>query len=88
MTSCVVNVYYLKINSISGNGSITIGEASHNSPTSNSKLQGTNSSFGDYSASDAMMENLLNDPDIMDQSGLGTVDATNILKEGSPVVPL
>jgi hypothetical protein len=88
MTSCVVNVYYLKINSISGNGSITIGEASHNSHTANSKSQGTNSSFGDYSPSEALMENLLNDPDINDQSDLGNVDSTNINKEGTPVVPL
>ncbi|KKK39045.1 hypothetical protein WQ57_04450 [Mesobacillus campisalis] len=88
MTSCVVNVYYLKINSISGNGSITIGEAAHNSHTANSKSQGTNSSFGDYSPSDALMENLLNDPDLNDQSDLGNVDSTNINKEGHPVVPL
>ncbi|MCI4170863.1 spore germination protein, partial [Bacillus spizizenii] len=47
MPTTVINLYYLKIYSISGNGSITIGEAAHNCLTANNKSQGINSSFGD-----------------------------------------
>jgi hypothetical protein len=88
MPSVVINLYYLKINSISGNGSITIGEASHNSPTSNTKSQGINASYGDTSPTEAMMENLLNDPDVNDQTSIGTNDATNINKPILPVPPI
>jgi hypothetical protein len=74
----VINLYYLKINSISGNASITIGEATHNSHTSNIKSQGVNSSYGDTSPTEAMLENVYIDPDINDQSDIGNVDSTNI----------
>jgi hypothetical protein len=74
MPSVVINLHYIKINSISGNGSITIGEASYNSPTTNNKSQGLNSSYGDTSPTEAIMENLLNDPDVNDQTSIGTVD--------------
>ncbi len=87
MPSVVINLYYLKINSISGNGSITIGEASHNSPTSNTKSQGINASYGDTSPTEAMMENLLNDPDVNDQTSIGTTDVSNVIKP-IPTVPL
>jgi len=88
MPSVVINLYYLKINSISGNGSITIGEASHNSPTANSKLQGINASYGDTSPTEAMMENLLNDPDVNDQTSIGTTDSTNVNTPIQPVPPI
>lgn len=88
MPSVVINLYYLKINSISGNGSITIGEASHNSPTSNSKLQGINASYGDTSPTEAMMENLLNDPDVNDQTSIGTTDVANVNQPLLPVPPI
>lgn len=84
MPSTVINLYYLKINSISGNGSITIGEAAYNSPTTNNKSQGLNSSFGDTSPIESMMENLLNDPDVNDQTAIGTADTANI----TPVPPI
>ena len=74
MPSVVINLHYLKINSISGNGSITIGEASYNSPTAYNKSQGLNSSYGDTSPTEAIMENLLNDPDVNDQTNIGNVD--------------
>ncbi|MEH7072702.1 spore germination protein [Neobacillus drentensis] len=86
MPSVVINLYYLKINSISGNGSITIGEASHNSPTSNTKSQGINASYGDTSPTEAMMENLLNDPDVNDQTSIGTSDVANV-NSAIPLVP-
>ncbi|MFL6554939.1 MAG: spore germination protein [Bacillus sp. (in: firmicutes)] len=88
MPSVVINLYYLKINSISGNGSITIGEASHNSPTSNTKSQGINASYGDTSPTEAMMENLLNDPDVNDQTSIGTTDVSNVNKPIQPVPPI
>jgi hypothetical protein len=88
MPSVVINLYYLKINSISGNGSITIGEATHNSPTSNSKSQGINASYGDTSPTEAMMENLLNDPDVNDQTSIGTTDVANVNKPIQPVLPI
>lgn len=74
MSSVVINVHFLKVNSISGNGSITIGEAFYNSPTSNHKSQGINSSFGDTSPTEAIMENILNDADVNDQSSIGNAD--------------
>ncbi|CAG9621748.1 hypothetical protein BACCIP111883_02521 [Sutcliffiella rhizosphaerae] len=68
----VVNLYCMKVNSISGNGSVTIGEATHNSPTSNNKSQGINSSYGDTSPTEAMMENVFIDPDVNDQSEIAS----------------
>jgi hypothetical protein len=87
MPSVVINLHYLKINSISGNGSITIGEASYNSPTANHKSQGINASYGDTSPAEAMMENLLNDPDVNDQTAIGNADTTNINKPFQPALP-
>jgi len=74
----VINLYYLKINSISGNASITIGEATHSSHTSNIKSQGVNSSYGDTSPTEAMLENVYIDPDVNDQSNIGNMDPQNI----------
>ncbi|WP_062349947.1 spore germination protein [Bacillus kwashiorkori] len=73
-----INLYYLKINSVSGNGSVTVGEATHNSHTANSKSQGVNSSFGDLAPAEGMMENIYIDPDVNDQSDLGNIDSTNV----------
>jgi hypothetical protein len=88
MPSVVINLYYLKINSISGNGSITIGEASHNSHTANNKSQGINSSYGDTSPTEAMMENIFNDPDVNDQTAIGTVDTANTNLPVRPLPPI
>lgn len=85
MPSTVINLYYLKINSISGNGSITIGEAAYNSPTNNQKSQGTNSSFGDTSPTESVMENFLNDPDVNDQTSIGNSDTSNV--NAPPIAP-
>ncbi|WP_374049865.1 spore germination protein [Neobacillus sp. PS3-34] len=35
-----MNIFSLKINNVSNNGSINIGEALHNAPTANTKSQG------------------------------------------------
>jgi hypothetical protein len=85
MPTTVINLYYLKINSISGNGSITIGEAAHNSHTANNKSQGINSSFGDTSPTESVMENFLNDPDVNDQTSIGSSATSNV--NTPPIVP-
>lgn len=71
----IVNLYFIKINSISGNGSVTIGEATHNSPTANNKSQGQNTSYGDTSPAESTMENVFIDPDVNDQTGIGNNDS-------------
>ena len=88
MPSVVINLHYLKINSISGNGSITIGEASYNSPTAYNKSQGMNSSYGDTSPTEAIMENLLNDPDVNDQTSIGNYDNAYMDTPVTPVPPI
>jgi Spore germination protein gerPA/gerPF len=87
MPSIVINLHYLKINSISGNGSITIGEASYNSPTAYNKSQGMNSSYGDTSPTEAVMENILIDPDVNDQTAIGNVDTSNVNLPRIPLPP-
>ena len=87
MPSIVINLHYLKINSISGNGSITIGEASYNSPTAYNKSQGMNSSYGDTSPTEAVMENILIDPDVNGQTAIGNVDTSNVNLPRIPLPP-
>jgi hypothetical protein len=70
----VINIYTLKINSISGNASVNIGESFHNSPTSNSKSTGANTSYGDEAPSISTMKNLYVDPDVNDQSIIKSSD--------------
>ncbi|MFQ3545969.1 spore germination protein [Halobacillus rhizosphaerae] len=65
------NIYNIKINSISNNGSINIGDALHNAHTANSKTTGQNSSFGDAAPASAGMENVYIDPDGNDQGDIG-----------------
>ncbi|WP_428908260.1 spore germination protein [Niallia sp. Krafla_26] len=86
MPSVVINLHHLKINSVSGNGSITIGEASYNSPTFYNKSQGINSSYGDTSPTEVIMENLLNDPDVNDQTEIGNADNAYVNSK-IPLVP-
>lgn len=88
MPSVVINLHFLKINSISGNGSVTIGEAAYNSPTAYNKSQGINSSYGDTSPTEAFMENFLNDPDVNDQTEIGNSDNSYVKPPMPPVAPL
>jgi hypothetical protein len=83
-----INILNFKINGAAQNGNVDIGPTVHNSHTANSKLQGINASYGDTSPTEAMMENLLNDPDVNDQTSIGTNDATNINKPILPVPPI
>ncbi|GMB08162.1 spore germination protein GerPA/GerPF [Thermolongibacillus altinsuensis] len=62
----IINIYMIKINNISNNGSVNIGETLNNAPTANSKLQGQNASYGDLSPTAAGMENVFIDPDVND----------------------
>ncbi|WP_100330668.1 spore germination protein [Bacillus xiapuensis] len=66
----IINIYSLKINNISNNGSINIGDALHNSHTANTKSQGANSSFGDISPTESNMENVFIDPDVNDMGDI------------------
>ena len=88
MPSIVINLHYIKINSISGNGSVTIGEAAYNSPTAYNKSQGMNSSYGDTSPTEAVMENILIDPDVNDQTAIRNVDTSNVNMPRVPLPPI
>lgn len=83
--SITINLFYIKVNSISGNGSITIGSGIHNSHTANDKSQGINSSYGDTSPAEALMENVYIDPDVNDQAAIATADSTY---QGVPLIPV
>lgn len=67
----VNNIFNIKVNNVSSNGSISFGNTLHNSHTSNSKLQGTNSSIGDFSPTSAMTNNHTIDNDVSDQDQIG-----------------
>ncbi|GLI08471.1 hypothetical protein YDYSG_45020 [Paenibacillus tyrfis] len=67
MTTPAINIFYIKINSISNNGSFSIGDTFHHGHTVRSKTQGTNASFGDESPSRSEMRNIYIDPDLNDQ---------------------
>ncbi|MGG1574802.1 spore germination protein [Fictibacillus sp. NRS-1165] len=71
---CMVNIYYLKINSLASNSSLNLGSTFHNSHTANTKSNGDNSSVGDHSPAEAMMKNMVYDPDINDQNEYGNAD--------------
>lgn len=66
----IINIYSLKINNVSNNGSINIGDALHNAHTANTKSQGSNASFGDISPADSTMENVFIDPDVNDMGDI------------------
>lgn len=70
----VINLFSIRVNSISNNGSVNIGEAMHNSHVSSSKETGSNTSYGDLSPTEALMENVYIDPDQNDQANIGNLD--------------
>ncbi|TBL74695.1 spore germination protein [Paenibacillus thalictri] len=70
LTQPVINIFYIKINSISNNGAFSIGETLHHSHRVNSKSTGTNASFGDRAGATAQMKNTYIDPDVNDQGEL------------------
>ncbi|WP_248930544.1 spore germination protein [Paenibacillus hamazuiensis] len=70
----VINIFYMKINSIASNGSVNIGESLHNSPTANTKSQGLNASYGDTAPPQANMKNIYIDPDVNDMGEVASKD--------------
>lgn len=66
----VINIFSFKINSVSNNGSVNIGEALHNAHTANTKSQGQNSTYGDLAPANAAMENVFIDPDVNDMGDI------------------
>jgi hypothetical protein len=72
-----IHILSMKINSISSNGSVNIGESFHNSHTANSKSTGANSSYGDQTPTTAHMKNVYVDPDFNDQNEVGNFDNVN-----------
>lgn len=66
----VINIFSFKINSVSNNGSVNIGEALHNAHSALTKSQGQNSSYGDYAPPNAAMENVFIDPDVNDMGDI------------------
>ncbi|UOQ45088.1 spore germination protein [Halobacillus salinarum] len=75
------NIYNIKVNSISHNGSVNIGDALHNSPTANSKATGQNTSYGDAAPASAGMENVYIDPDVEDQGQSGNSADVNATQQ-------
>jgi hypothetical protein len=73
--STVINIMFIKVNSVASNGSVNIGESFINSPTSNLKSTGTNSSYGDHAPPSSLMKNVYIDPDVNDQNEVGNVDS-------------
>ncbi|WJH32420.1 spore germination protein [Paenibacillus aurantius] len=71
----IVNIFCMKINSISNNGSVNIGESVHSDHTANTKSQGVNSSYGDGSPAESAMKNVFVDPDFNDMGDI--LDPTN-----------
>ncbi len=62
-----INIFNIKTNGISTNGSIDIGPTVHNSHTSAIKQVGANISLGDFSPSSSVNINNNFDPDVVDQ---------------------
>jgi hypothetical protein len=69
-----ITILSIKINSISHNASVNIGESLHNSHSANSKSTGMNSSYGDYTPTSSNMRNIYIDPDVNDQNEVGVND--------------
>lgn len=62
-----INIFNVKTNGVTQNGSLDIGPAIHNSHTANSKLFGANFSLGDFSPASSLMNTGVLDPDVSDQ---------------------
>lgn len=66
----VNNIFNIRINNISSNGSVNFGNVIIKNNTANSKAVGGQSVIGDSFASPAnhnFNKNLMNDPDLIDQ---------------------
>ncbi len=65
------NIYGIRINNISSNGSVNFGNVIHKGHSANSKSVGGQVVIGDSFNSPAtnFEKNLVSDPDVVDQSG-------------------
>ncbi|TLS34960.1 spore germination protein [Pseudalkalibacillus caeni] len=71
------NIFNIKVNSIANNGSISFGNTYHSNHTANSKLQGANTSVGDFAPANSMASNNAFDPDVTDMAEVGNVGTQN-----------
>ncbi|WP_028399089.1 spore germination protein [Ectobacillus panaciterrae] len=62
-----INIFNVKVNGISKNGSFDVGTTVHNSHTANSKTVGACLTLGDFSINNSVAINGYIDPDISDQ---------------------
>lgn len=76
----VINIFMVKINSIASNASLNIGESVINSPMSTAKYTGTNNAYGDKSPSLVPMKNIYVDPDVNDQTEIGSFDTAKAIQ--------
>lgn len=67
MMNCIFNIANVKINSISGNASINLGESTISSPSVTTKAQGTTFSVGDGAPISSQTSNGWADQDWKDQ---------------------
>jgi hypothetical protein len=69
-----VTILSIKINSMSQNASVNIGESLHNRSSAPNKMTGLNASYGDQSPTTSNMKTVYIDPDVNDQSEIGCTD--------------
>lgn len=65
-----INIYSIKVNNMSNNGSLNMGDALHNAHTANSKSTEVNSSYVDTCPTSSGMEDVYIDPDGNDQGDI------------------
>lgn len=61
------NIFNIKINNISSNGSVNFGNTIHKGHSANAKSVGGQTVIGDASPSSMIDKNLVSDPDLIDQ---------------------
>jgi hypothetical protein len=70
-----INVFNIKVNGVTQNGSLDIGPTVHNSHTANSKTIGACFTLGDLSFANSVMATGVNDSDISDQDQIANPSA-------------
>lgn len=63
----VNNIFNIKVNNVSSNGSINFGNTIHKGHSANTKSVGGQTVIGDASPSANFGKNLVSDPDLIDQ---------------------
>lgn len=61
------NIFNIKINNISSNGSVNFGNTIHKGHSANAKSVGGQSVIGDASPANMVNRNAVSDPDLIDQ---------------------